>query len=207
MSNIRAIPADRTTSPAEFDEERLVEGFVAGDRSAFDRLVDRYQPRVAGMVYRLLGWPEDIDDVVQDVFVAVLKGLPSFRREARFSSWLTRIVVNTCRSQGRRRRLVLRWFPRLQAKETVLDGLSHRAVAEQLPLADREVLDRIRTVVRQMPEIYREVVVLRYLEQMSSGEVAEVLAVSINTVEARLHRARKRLRELLGDLADDGGLS
>lgn len=207
MSKTLAIPVDRTTSPAEFDEERLVERFVAGDRSAFDRLVDRYQAQVAGMAYRLLGWPDGIDDVVQDVFVAVLKGLPGFRREARFSSWLTRIVVNTCRSHGRRRRLVLRWFPRLQAKDAALDGLSHRVVAEQVPLADREVFERVRTAVRQMPELYREVVVLRYLEQMSAGEVAEALAVPINTVEARLHRARKQLKGLLGDLADAGVMS
>lgn len=207
MSNIRAIPVDRTTSPADSDEQRLVERFAAGDHAAFERLVDRYQSQVAGMAYRLLGWPDEIDDVVQDVFVAVFKGLPGFRREARLSSWLTRIVVNTCRSHGRRRRLLLRWLPRLRARNAALDGLSHRSATEQLPLADREVFDRVRAAVRQMPDMYREVVVLRYLEQMSAAEVAEALAVSINTVEVRLHRARKRLKDLLADLANDGAMS
>jgi RNA polymerase sigma-70 factor (ECF subfamily) len=173
-----------------------------GPRSAeavpsLEELVAGHQQRVTRLCYRLLGWREDVEDVVQDVFLAALRGLPKFRGQSRVSTWLTTIAVNTCRSCMRRRLLRFRWSTPVQRERTDRPG----PPAER-QLMDRERFARVRHAVRRLPPKYREVVVLRYLEEMSIAEVAEVLSVAPNAAEVRLTRARKRLREDLTGLLE-----
>lgn len=160
---------------------------------AFDELVAEQQERVARLCYRLLGWRADVDDVVQDVFLAALRALPKFRGESSVSTWITRIAVNTCRSHGRKRRL--RIFASLRESNEPPAGQS----AEH-ELLDRERFQRVRAAVRRLPAKYREAVVLRYLEELSVSEVAQALGLGKNAVEVRLNRARKWLKEDLVEM-------
>jgi RNA polymerase sigma-70 factor (ECF subfamily) len=178
------------------DDEASFAGRLArGDAEAFDQLVALYQPRVARLAQRLLGWNGDIDDVVQDVFLTAWNKVGNFRRESSLWTWLTVITLNQCRSRIRRRSLLQRLPFRLVRRE------AH-------PPADRssirqETDQRVREAVAALKPKERELIVLRYLEHRPAAELAELVGVSRNTVEVRLHRARQRLKETLADLATE----
>jgi RNA polymerase sigma-70 factor (ECF subfamily) len=171
------------------------ESTVAQHRSpsGFDELVAEHQERVARLCYRLLGWQADVDDAVQDVFMAVLRSLPKFRGESSVSTWITRIAVNTCRSHGRRRRLRIFSSLRESPEPPIAQSAEHE-------LLDRERFERVRAAIRRLPAKYRETVVLRYLEELSVSDVAGVLGLGKNVVEVRLNRARKFLKEDLAEM-------
>lgn len=179
----------------------LVQRFVRGDASAFDALVARYQPRVAGLAYRLLGWREDAEDVVQEVFLAAMRALPNFRGSSGVGTWLTAITLNKCRSHRRWRRLTR--FRRSGRRAAAARESSEEPCADgpaDGPAIDRERFERVRRAIERLPASYREVIVLRYLEQMSIERIAEVLSARTLTIQVRLHRARRKLKDQLKDL-------
>jgi RNA polymerase sigma-70 factor (ECF subfamily) len=181
----------------EDDEDaHLVGRFLRGDGAAFDQLVSAHQDRVARLAYRLLGWSGEVDDVVQEVFLAVFKNVAGFRGDCRVSTWLTTITVNECRSARRRRFARLAFLRRLSDEP--------RAAASSPPAAEAPAaLDRIRAAVQALPARYREAVVLRYLEGMPVAEVGRALGVSEGATGVLLHRARARLKDRLADLVED----
>jgi len=179
------------------EEQALVEGFRRGDDSAFDRIVERHSTEVAALANRLLGWPGDVDDIVQDVFVAAFLGLKQFRGECRLRTWLFTITVNKCRSH---RLCRLRRIRPTSVKADAMvspDGSSDQAAM------DAETFARVRRTVQTLPQKYREVVVLRYLQGLETTEICELLGISVSAMQVRLNRARKRLREQLGDLLEE----
>ena len=184
----------------EDDEDaHLVGRFLRGDGAAFDQLVRAHQDRVARLAYRLLGWSGEVDDVVQEVFLAVFKNVARFRGECRVSTWLTTITVNKCRSARRRR------FARLEFLRRLSD--EPRAAASSPPAVEEgeapAALDRIRAAVQALPARYREAVVLRYLEGMPIAEVGRAVGLSEGATRVLLHRSRARLKDRLADLVED----
>lgn len=179
---------------ASADEQLLLDKFVQGDRDAFERLVALYERRVARLAHRLLGWIGDVEDVVQDVFLAVYEQGHKFRGDSELWPWLTAITVNKCRSRMRRHFLKLRWL-RNRAPEALGNESS-----DQDSLRD-ETSTKVRTAVRALPPKDREVIVLYYLEDRPVVEISRLLGSSENAIDVRLHRARKRLKELLGEFA------
>ncbi len=176
--------------PQRHDDADLVARFRAGDTAAFDQLVEAHQQRITHLVYRLLGTRDEVQDMVQDVFLCVLENLSRFRGESKLSTWLTTIAVNRCRSHHRRR--LLRPRNLWRAVQTLA------APREQTPPAEAaEIRGELRRAVRRLPPKYREPIVLRYFEEMSAGEIGQVLGISTNNVEVRLTRARHKLRETL----------
>jgi RNA polymerase sigma-70 factor (ECF subfamily) len=169
--------------------------------------VARYQARVYRLACRLTGSEGDAKDVLQEIFLAVHRGLPAFRAEARFSTWLYRIATNAAlmqrRARARRPTESLEAFlPRFDA-----DG-RHAAEPADLMAASRadEMLDRklmaekARAGLDRLLDIYRDAFVLRDLEEMSTSEVAELLGIDPAAVRQRVHRARLMLRGYLSDL-------
>ena len=178
---------------APVDEQLLLAKFVRGDRDAFERIVALYERRVARLAHRLLGWIGDVEDVVQDVFLAVYQQGHKFRGDSDLWPWLTAITVNKCRSRMRRHFLKLRWIhSRSPGPES--------AGADCDSLRD-ETSAKVRTAVRALPAKDREVIVLYYLEDRPVAEISRMLHSSENAIDVRLHRARKRLKEMLGDFA------
>ena len=178
-------------------ERQLVERFIRGDDSAFDEIVAAYQGRVAGLAYRLLGWPGDVEDVVQEVFLAVFRNLGKFRGDCEFETWLTTITVNKCRSWRRKHLLKLKLLKYVSSQKPPAGPRADQDVM------NRETFDRIRRTLQSLPGVYREVIVLHYLEEMPIGEMAEVLNLKRNAVDVRLSRARAQLKVELADLIED----
>lgn len=179
-------------------EQALVERFRQGDHSAFDGIVQRYAADVAALANRLLGWPQDVDDVVQDVFLAAFTGLRRFRGNCGLRTWLFTITVNMCRRRQRRRVFRIRTV----AIEEDNPNLCSEENAEQAAM-DTETFARVRRAVRALPPKYREVVVLRYLQGLETSEMCELLGITANAMQVRLTRAREQLRESLGELIEE----
>jgi RNA polymerase sigma factor (sigma-70 family) len=176
------------------DETALEKRFAAGEASAFEEVVALYQLKVARLAHRLLGWRADVDDLVQEVFLTALTKASAFRGEASLWTWLTIITLNHCRSHLRRQAVIRRL-------KTALLGLP-KARADQRPL-DGETSLQVRLAVAALATRDREVVVLFYLEQRRTSEIAELLGISTNAVDVRLHRARQKLKIALAALATE----
>jgi RNA polymerase sigma-70 factor (ECF subfamily) len=159
--------------------------------SSFEAMVAAEHAYVARLVGRLLGWRSDVDDVVQDVFVAAFCAWSKFRGDCAARTWLTRIAVNKCRSFERRRwlreKLAAVWHARQASASRVV---SH-------PADEGETAEHVRRAVQQLRKRDREIVILHHLEQFSIAEIAAVLKISHNAVEVRLTRARQRLKGIL----------
>ena len=182
---------------ANGEDAILARGASHDHLAVFDRLVETHQAKVARLACRLLGWPADVDDVVQEVFLAAWKGLPRFRGQSELGTWLMRITVNKCRTHRRKEMLRLRWLWPSGQEEAAGSDPADRATL------DRETQAEVRRGVRRLPARYCEVVVLRYLEEMPVERIAQILGLTRNTVEVRLHRARERLKKELAGLMDD----
>jgi RNA polymerase sigma-70 factor, ECF subfamily len=193
----------------ETSDETLAARAAAGDEPAFEALVIRYQARVFRLARRLTGDDGDAQDALQDAFLQVHRHLPSFRGEARFSTWLYRIATNAALMQRRARRRrpaesLEEYLPRFDAE----GGHAATPAALQAPCRVEEVLDRrllaekARAGIERLPDLYREAFVLRDLEELPTSEVAEVLGLEPAAVRQRVHRARLMLRGYLGALAE-----
>lgn len=185
-------------SVTEQDDLLLVAASKNGDQDAFAQLVQRYQRRVFNLVYRMLQQYEEATEITQETFLAAWQGLPSFRGDARFPTWLYRIAYNCSLKQ-----LELRKRDRaLQAAletEQVLEDANHenRANAE-IDARDRQAL--IQEHLSHLPAKYRIVLILRHIQDMTYEEMAEILTIPIGTIKTHLFRARNLLKERLQSL-------
>ena len=192
----------------DLDDETLAGSAAAGDVSAFEVIVERYQGRVYRLACRLTSETE-APDVLQDTFLQVHRHLALFRREARFSTWLYRIATNA--SLMHRRSSSRRPVESLDAFLPAFDetGRHHATPAELIsPARAEELLDRKTLAARardglsRLPDLYRDAFVLRDLEEMPTVEVAQVLEIAPAAVRQRVHRARLMLRGFLQDLTE-----
>ena len=182
------------------EEQDLVARFRRGDDSAFDRIVEQHSAEIAALANRLLGWPGDVDDVVQEVFLAAFLALKRFRGDCRLRTWLFTITLNKCRSLRFRRR---RFLPAVAESNPEI-GIGPGRSSDEAAM-NEETFARVRRAVQALPAKYREVVVLKYLQGLDTAEACKLLGVTVNTMQVRLNRARNRLREHLGDLFEERG--
>jgi RNA polymerase sigma-70 factor (ECF subfamily) len=178
---------------ADFDEQTLIERCRQGDDdAAFTELVERYKDLVYGMIWRLAPDRSQVDDLAQDVFLKVHRGLPYFRGEARLSTWIYRIVANVCtqaRSQPVREVPLDRGPEKPAIDPPSVDG----------SFADIELRDRLEKAIARLPEQYQFLIAAHHLRGVQYEALAEALDVPIGTVKTHLHRAKRRLRELLSE--------
>jgi RNA polymerase sigma-70 factor, ECF subfamily len=176
-------------------DEELVERFQRGDASAFDVLVRRWERKVQGAIYRLVGPGEDVRDLSQETLLKAYRGLRTFKKEARFSSWLYQIALNVCRDRMRRGRgkTYVSFDELVETGETggelgpsALDLIEARDLSRQVAAA-----------VAALPEEQREVVVLKEYQGLTFLEIAEALDVPLSTVKTRLYRGLGQLRQQL----------
>jgi RNA polymerase sigma-70 factor, ECF subfamily len=176
---------------AAADEAVLVADSRRGDRSAYDRLVAAYQDRIYQAAYRITGHREDAWDAAQEAFLRAFKALRTFRGEASFSTWMTRIAVNAALDVVRRRPA----HPPVPADAAAEGGDPTDVVLR------RDQQRRVQQAIAQLPLEHRTVVVLRDVQGLRYEEIARALGVPVGTVRSRLSRARESLRIALADLA------
>jgi len=177
-------------------EQSLVERVARdGDGQAFAELVRRHQGRVRGLLLRLCGQRELADDLAQETFLRAYRGLGAFEGRARLSTWLYRIAYNVFVNHRQRTRV-------LDALPEDFDPAAPVSPATNPTHGD--LRRDVHAAVATLPEHYRAVVVLHYLEDASYPEIAEILELPLGTVKTHLHRAKKLLRGQLHGWADAG---
>jgi RNA polymerase sigma-70 factor (ECF subfamily) len=177
------------------DEAELVGAARSGDRQAFDELVRRTFVETFTLARRLSGNEEDARDVVQDAYLRAWKGIGKFRGDAAFSTWLYRITANAAASNLQRRR-------RHRAEPFADDYEPADPGAEELVsqgAESAEALDRIAGALDDLPAKLRSVVVLKDVYGMSHEAIADELGITVSAAKVRLHRARRKLRDVLYD--------
>ena len=188
-------------------DEALAARAAAGDEPAFEELVTRYQARVFRLARRLTGSDDDAADVLQETFLQVYRGLPGFRGESRFGTWLYRVATNAAlmlrRARARRPAESLEAFlPRFDAAGIHVATPAELQVAARVDqlIDQRALAEKAWAGIERLPDLYREAFVLRDLEEMTTDEVARVLDLQPAAVRQRVHRARLMLRGYLSDL-------
>jgi RNA polymerase sigma-70 factor (ECF subfamily) len=178
----------------------LEAAFRADDAAAADVLATHLLPLVTRLVRRLMAWSADADDLVQETLVVALTKRKTFRGDAKLETWITRIVINCCRSHGRKRSLRSKLFGAWAQRQPEAGGASPE---ESLCVDERA--SAVRAAVSKLPSQSREAIVLCYLEGLSVEEAAAALSVRRGTIEVRLSRARAQLRRMLSsDLLETG---
>lgn len=187
--------------PAAREDSRLVEETLGGNPLAFQLLVERYQDRVFALARRYTRSAVEIEDIAQDTFLKCYRRLDSFQRQSSFSTWLYRIAVNTALDFLKRLgRSPVRSVEDPEVSTEPIRGhgsVGATIAAPEVGMARDEIARITQEVMEELPEIFRTVLVLRELEGLSYQEMAEVLGISIGTVESRLFRARARFKDAM----------
>jgi RNA polymerase sigma-70 factor (ECF subfamily) len=192
--------------PKQIDLE-AVRAAQAGDRGAFDALVERHKDIVYAVAYRFAKDPDLALDLSQDVFIRAYRGIRSFKGKSSFSTWLYRIAMNTCIDYTRKRS---RSVDSLAVSEEVAEYAGSEPIVAQLPrqpgddALSSELGEQIQKAIDLLPEYHRSVFVLYEIEGLSYKDIAEVVGCSIGTVMSRLHYARKKLRTMLAPYVEGG---
>ena len=181
------------------DDSLLVQGTLDGDARCFEVLVERYQRRLFGLVRHYTRSAVEVEDIVQDTFLKAFSRLETFQQSSAFYTWLYRIAVNTVLDFMKRQgRSPIRAVEDPEAVSSSVDETTERkSIRPDARLEQAEISEITRSVMDDLPEIFRTVLVMRELEQMRYQDIADVLQVSIGTVESRLFRARARFKKRL----------
>ena len=198
----RSTPA-RLNRLHRLNDEDLMAQFQAGTIEAFNILVDRYSERLSYYLYRFVGDWNRVEDLLQETFLRVHRNRHSYRPIARFSTWLYTIAGNLARSDYRERKRRRTYALQLVTR----DGEEYeRPVPDATFFAPDRQAERalhrrhIQVALLQIPEGFREVVVLRDMQELTYEEIAAITGLPMGTVKSRIHRGRAQLQHLLADI-------
>ena len=166
-----------------------------GDEGAFEQLVHKYQQPVFNTIYRYTGNQDDVQDLAQEIFIKVWRNAGKFKGKSKFSTWLYRIVVNHCinyRRKNKRRHVSL--------DELTEKGRTPEAFKVEPDWEQRRKVELVRKAVDELPDRQRMALVLAQFEEKSYKEIAEIMNVSLSSVESLIFRARSALRVKLANV-------
>jgi RNA polymerase sigma-70 factor, ECF subfamily len=190
------------------EDVALVAELKAGSEEAFGLLIAQYHQPIYSLIARSLNDPADAADITQEVFIKVFRSIRSFNGEASLRTWLYRIALHEASNQRR-------WWSRHKKQEITIDSSfesdpdaesNHLSLAATLAdnadspydhAAQTEVRERVEVALRQLPEAFRTVVILREIEGFAYEEISEILNVNLGTIKSRLTRGRSALRAIL----------
>lgn len=198
-ANVIDTPLLTVLAPRADSDDALVARLQRGDDSAFEAIVRAHSGRLLSVARRFLGNNEDAQDAVQDAFIRAYKAIHTFEARAQLHTWLHRILVNTALMKLRERRR--RPTASIEDLLPTYSADGHQAVASRdwsdAVLERKETAAIVREAIERLPDLYREVLVLRDIEEKDTAEAAQLLGTTSNVVKVRLHRARQALRTLL----------
>ena len=200
---VRNVPAATLPKPAEDADAELIQGFLKGDQSSFNRLVLKYQNKVFNLCYRMLGDRVEAEDVAQDVFVTLFRSVKHFRGDSLFSTWVFRITVNHCKN--RFKYLTRRQYFKTQSLDQpvqtedgeVTPDTQDESASPEDNMISSEIQEMIQLKINELDEEHRTAIVLRDIQGLSYQEIADMLK------EHNIDAARRtvaKYREALGIL-------
>jgi len=193
---------DKKPSPKSPTDEELILYFQEGDVYAFEQIVHRYKEPLVNFIYHFLGDRSNAEDVVQETFIRVYKNKHLYRNIAKFSTWIYTIASNLAKTElRRRRRRRILSISQMGFDDKDYDLPDHVKTPEGI--VDGEMKESIiREAIEKLPAKFKEVVILRDVQEFSYEEISEILDIPIGTVKSRVNRGRQRLQKKLQYLLD-----
>jgi RNA polymerase sigma-70 factor (ECF subfamily) len=186
--------------PKKPSDEELITLFQNGDLSAFDELVARYKDPLFNYVARMLGDRVYAEDIVQETFVRVYRNRNRYQQVAKFSTWIYTIAINLTKTELRRQSL-RRFF---SLSGTVDEGKTLELPDLRMNLektaGDTIVRQHIQEAIDKLPKSFKEVIILRDIQELSYDEISKIIGAPLGTVKSRVNRGRTRLQELLKEI-------
>ena len=181
----------------DFQEQKWIDSARKGDQDAFAELVRLYEKKVFALTARMCKNPEDAAEAAQEAFLAAWQGLPNFRGDAAFSTWLYRLASNACidllRREGRHQSAA---GPSFNDEETGLEE-TDTAPTPAETLERKELRQQIELGLQSLSTEHRQVLILREIHQLSYDEISQILKLDTGTVKSRISRGRRQLRNFL----------
>jgi RNA polymerase sigma-70 factor (ECF subfamily) len=175
------------------DDSVLVKYIKEGNEQAFRMLVEKHRENVRNLIYLTFGHSNNTDDLAQEVFIKVFKGIERFREDSTFTTWLYRITINVCKDEMRKKKIRQIFTP--------LEGAAENASYDNMP--DRETQHLVRQGIARLPSKLRLPLILKDIKGFSYDEIADMMNIELGTVKSRLYRAREALKEILRPLAKE----
>jgi RNA polymerase sigma-70 factor (ECF subfamily) len=181
-------------------EEKFIQKLKEGSESAFKELVELYKNKVLNTCFGFVGNYADADDVAQDVFIEVYNSIGSFNQDSSISTWIYRIAVNKSLDFLRKAKRKKRWSSLIRISTDTKEVMDFKAVHHQTPQTSLEQKERVAILnlaLSKLPANQKTAFTLKNYEDLSYAEIAEVMEVSISSVESLIHRAKLNLQKLL----------
>jgi RNA polymerase sigma-70 factor (ECF subfamily) len=188
---------------ADLTDEELMERIVAGSEAAFAQLVTRYQGKITNLVHRFIRDREQALEIAQEVFLRVFLHRKRYRPSGRFSTWIYTIAANLAKNELRRRsrlRGVTSLDKLLEATGDSGGFFADKRAGPDQAAHQHEVEEIVMAAIDELPPKYREVILLRDVQQLTYEEIEQVLSIPGGTVRSRINRARTALKETLGPI-------
>ena len=183
---------------SSWDERKLVAELKAGNREAFEQLLDLHEDKVYSLVHRMVG-AADAEDAAQDALIEICKAVVGFRGDSSLATWVHRVAVNVCLEHRRKRRP-----ESVPLEEDIFERESDPQGDPSEALERGEVKGSVDAAIGSLSDLHRDVVVLHELQGLTYAECAKALGCPVGTVKSRLSNAFVKLRELLQSCAVEG---
>ena len=191
---------DRKQSPFVYTDEQLIARFQSGDERAYIELVNRYRDRLINFVYPFLGDFEQAEDVVQETMLKLYEKKHYYREIAKFSTWIYTIARNLANTELRKKkRRKTTYISRMTKDDRQYDIPAIQADLNQ-NLQNEFIRDRIHAAIKELPEHFKTVIILRDIQELSYDDISNIVGVPLGTVKSRINRARLQLQAELQDL-------
>jgi len=185
----------------KLSDEEIINKVRAGNNECFSEIVRRYNQRMYRITVGYGIYDDDCEEVIQLAYISAFEKIDQFRGEAKFSTWLIRILINECLMLKRKQKKLIGF----SEKELVtISSGNHLNPESEYMDKERKII--LETAIKQLPEKYRAVFILKEIEGMQIKEAAEILAISKVNVKVRLHRARAMLKNIISDVSDPSNL-
>lgn len=172
---------------------------LKGDQNAFGEIVELYKDKVFQLCFRMLGNRHEAEDLAQEAFVRAFVNIHSFKINMKFSTWLYRIATNLCIDRLRKKKPDYHLDAEVAGTEglNMYSQIASDTLKPEEEVASLELQESIQAEITKLPEKYRSVIVLKYIEELSLKEISDILDLPVGTVKTRIHRGREALRKQL----------
>lgn len=185
---------------SRYSDEQLVAKFLRGDKESFVELVSRYSKPIYNLAYRFTGDIDDANDLVQEVFTRAYKSLPKSKIDLPFRPWIYKIATNLCINWAKKKKPVS--FSQLEGddlQESILKQIPDEKPPPSELFDQRNLQEILQKAILKLPIKYQSVVILRYAQELTFEEIANILELPLGTVKTHFFRAKKLLKFLLKD--------
>ncbi|MFC5590852.1 RNA polymerase sigma factor [Sporosarcina soli] len=172
------------------EEQQWIRDVLAGDKQSYAHIINKYKNPLYATILRMTKNPHDAQDLVQEAFIKVYEQLGKYDQTGSFSSWLYRVAINHCMDEFRKKRYKMKQIE-------IEEGTMICADTPELLFFKNEESRRLERLIATLPEDERVIILLRYVNELSYQEIGDLVDVSLATVRNKLHRAKKKLREIV----------